>query len=535
MATTPQETADQGSGVTRILEPVRRGGGAAWALVGAALLLLGVGCVVLSTSFDEPREATALGRNLPVNEGARNPLDLSTHNSPAIATNPRNEENLAIANRIDSPRYSCALQVTFDGGGNWSQTPIPAPRGEEPKCYAPDVAFGPDGTLYLTFATLRGRANAPNAVWTSTSRDGGRTLSTPVKALGKLAFQTRIVADPQRPGRLYLSYLQASDVALYKFTEPGNPIRVIRSEDGGRSWSRPVQVNAARRERVLAPSPAVGRTGELYVLFLDVGRDALDYHGTHRGRGGPPYTGAWQLVLARSGDRGSTWSESLVEGRVVPTERFIAFTPPFPSLAVDRDSGRAYVAFQDGRLGDADVELWTLGSGDRDWTGPKRVNDTPLRDKTSQYLPRLVVAPDGRLDVIYYDRRADPRRNVMNQVSYQSSFDEGQSFTKSVRLSDQAFDSRIGFGVERRLPDLGSRLGLVSTDRRSLAVWADTRAGTRRAVKQDLGQRFVAYNDPPRLSGTVEALLRWGGVLIALVGLALLVGWAAARTRLATS
>ena len=48
-----------------------------------------------------------------------------------------------------------------------------------------------------------------------------------------------------------------------------------------------------------------------------------------------------------------------MEPDLVPTERFIAFTPPFPSLAVDRDDGgRVYASFQDGRLGDADVWLW---------------------------------------------------------------------------------------------------------------------------------------------------------------------------------
>ena len=60
--------------------------------------------------------------------------------------------------------------------------------------------------------------------------------------------------------------------------------------------------------------------------------------------------------------------------------------------------------------------------------GPTRVNDTKRRDGTAQYLPKLAVAPDGRLDVLYYDRRADPE-NLRNQVSLQSSFDHGESFT----------------------------------------------------------------------------------------------------------
>lgn len=162
-------------------------------------------------------------------------------------------------------------------------------------------------------------------------------------------------------------------------------------------------------------------------------------------------------------------------------------------------------------------------SGASEWSGPVRVNDTPKGDGTAQYLPKLSVAPDGRLDVLYYDRRADGT-NVLNEVSLQSSFDEGKSFIPRVKVSDRAFSSRIGFGLERGLPDLGSRLGLLSTDSRAYAVWTDTRAGSVRTAKQDIARGVVGFNDPPRLSGAVETLLRIGGVALILLGAAALVG-----------
>ena len=494
-----------------------------WVLVGLALVLSGVGCILVSGAYDEPQEAAAVGRNLPVNDGASNALDLSAHNSPGLVRNPVDEANLAIANRIDSPRYSCALHVSFDGGGRWTQTPIPAPAGEEPKCYAPDAAFARDGTLYLSYVTLKGRANSPNAVWLARSTDGGKTLSDPVETpLPPRSFQVRLTADPETAGRLYLTWLEASDLGLYRFAETGNPIRAIRSDDGGRNWTSPVTVSSSDRERVVAPSPAVGPGGELYVLYLDLGDDVLDYEGGHRGRGGEPYAGPWQLVLARSTDRGGTWEESVVADELTPTERFIVFTPPFPAIAVDQDSGRVYAAFQDGRAGDADVWLWSLERGGDDWSGPTRVNDTRANDGTAQYLPELAVAPGGRLDVVYYDRRSDST-NVLNEVSFQYSSDEGETFARRIRLSDRAFSSRVGFGLERGLPDLGSRLGLVSADDRAYAVWTDTRAGSRRTAKQDLARGLVAFNDPPRLSEGVETLLRFGGIVLILLGVVIAV------------
>jgi hypothetical protein len=493
-----------------------------WGAVGAALVLLGVGAFVLSNSFDTPQSAKVLPPVVPVNSGATDAADISAHNSPTIARNPLNGRQLVVVNRIDTPGYSCAVNVSSDGGASWTQTAVPAPKGQT-TCYAPDAAFGADGTLYMSFVTLRPPSNVPTGAWLVRSKDGGRTLSAPVRVLGPLVFQVRLATDPREPRRVYLSWLRAPQVGVWRFARTGNPILTMRSDDRGATWQRPVPASSSDRIRAVAPSPAVGPDGELYVLYLDLGDDRLDYDGGHEGRGGPPYSGRWKLVLATSQDRGATWSESVVDGGIVPTERIIAFIPPFPSLAVESDSGRVYAAFHDGRLGDADVWVWSLEKGAKAWEGPTRVNDTRERDGTSQYLPKLAVSPGARLDVVYYDRRADPR-NVMNGVSLQFSSDHGESFSKSIRLSDKTFSSRIGFGRQRNLPDLGSRLGLVSTDSRAIAVWTDTRAGTPASNKQDLAQAVVAFSDPARLSKPVEYLLRFGGLGLALVGMVVLAG-----------
>jgi hypothetical protein len=505
-------------------------------VVALALVVAGVGALIVSSSYDTPRKARVLGPNLAINDGAANALDLNANNSPTLVRNPVEQDNLVAANRIDSPSYGCSLNVSFDGGGRWTQTPIPAPAGEEPKCYAPDAAFAGDGTLYVSYVTLKGRANAPHAVWLARSTDGGKTLSQPTRTpLGEKAFQVRLTADPQSPKRIYLTYLKADELGLYTFANTGNPILAVRSDDGGDSWNKPARISSPTRARVVAPSPVAGKApGELDVLYLDLGDDVLDYGGGHRGRGGPPYDGKWQLVLARSTNRGETWKESVVDDAIVPAERFVVFTPPFPSVAVDHDSGRIYAAFQDGRDGDADVRLWSLADGGSDWSGPVRVNDTRKGDATAQYLPKLSVAPNGRLDVLYYDRRAD-RADVRNEVSLQASFDDGKTFLPRVRLSDRAFSSKVGFGVERGLADLGSRLGLLSTSTRAYAVWTDTRNGSVRTAKQDIARGVVAFNDPPRLSGAAKTALRLGGVLLILLGIGAVAATLAKRRRAARS
>jgi len=486
----------------------------------AGLLAAGVALALASQLVDAGAGQTVDGGDRPVNVGAGDLGDITAHNSPTVARNPRDARNLVVTSRIDSPDFSCALHVSVDGGRRWTRTQLPVPRGVGRTCFAPDATFGPDGTLHVSYVTLEGVGNRPRALWVASSRDGGRTLRAPRRVAGRLAFQVRIAADPADGKRLYVTWLQAQDVGLLKFTGPGNPLLASRSEDGGVTWQRPVRVSSPARGRALAPVPAVGAKGELYVLYLDAGDDRLDYEGGHRGDGGPPYAGRFALVLARSLDRAASWQESVVDDRVVPTRRFIPFLPPFPSLAVDRSSGRVYAAFEDARRGSPDAYVWSLAPGSARWSAPVRVNDNPAGDGTWQYLPALAVAPGGRVDVAYFDRRLSGRANLRNEVSLQSSSDHGASFGRRLKLSGQSFDARIGAGSEQGLPDLGSRLGLTSDDAGALAVWTDTRAGTDASHKQDL--RSARIED----AGTANNAPRW--VLLGLGICAIVAGWSVA-------
>ena len=492
------------------------------ALAAVLCALAGIAAVVLSTMFGGGIELERAGTDAPVDAGARDPGDIKSNNSPTLAQNPRRPRNLVVVNRVDSPRYTCGLHVTDDGGARWRTSRLPIPSGEQDKCFGPDVTFAADGTLYVSYVTLAGTTNEPHALWLVRSSDGGRTLSQPRRISGPLAFQVRLASDPARPGRIYVTWLQPDMVGLYLFSGPNNRIVATRSDDGGRSFSKPVRVSAQRRQRVLAPSAAVGPDGALYVLYLDVGDDRLDYDGGHGARGGKRYSGRFSLVVGRSTDAGATWLESLVDDRVVPTRRFIAFLPPTPSLAVDQRSGRLFVAFEDGRHSPSDVYVWSLAKGAGDWQGPTRVNDTGAGDRSWQYLPKIAVAPDGRLDVAYYDRRADPAGR-RNDVSLQSSDDRGRTFTPHVKLTSRGFDSQIGAGSENGLPDIGSRLGLVSDSSRVLAAWTDTRAGTVDSNKQDIAFARADVTRSAELSGAARALLRFGGIALLLAAAAALV------------
>lgn len=484
-------------------------------LVAGALVLVGVGALSLARVAAAPPQPEPQAGNAPINAEAGDSGEFVSHNSPVVAQDPTDAANVVVANRKDNPDFGCALHVSSDGARSFTESAIPVPEPTQSKCYAPDAAFGPEGELYVLFVTLRGRGNRPHAVWLSTSSDGGETLSEPTRVWGELAFQADLAVHPDQPGAVFLTWLDAEDTATLAFPETGYPIRFMRSGDGGQTWSDPATVSDDARERVVAPRAVVGGDGALHVAYLDLGDDRLDWSGAHEGRGGPPYSGEWELVAARSADGGATWQETSV-GTLRPPKRIVVFLPELPTLAVDRDRGRLYAAYHARVAGDADVWLWRSDDGGVSWDEATRVNDTPSDDGTAQYLPQVDVAPTGRLDVVYYDRRADDD-NVANEVSLASSNDGGATFSERVVLSDQPFDSRIGFG-HVSMADLGSRLGLLSTEDRALAVWPDTRAGTPVSEKQDLVRQSVAFVGLTPPSPAVSVGLRYGGALVAVAG-----------------
>ena len=400
-------------------------------------------------------------------------------NSPSLAADPRDRRFLALANRLDAPDFGCALQVSGDGGRGWvpAKPIVKLPAGAE-KCYAPEVAFDSGGVLYYLFVGLKGRGNEPMGVFLTTSADRARTFTHPRRVLGPFNFMVRMAIDPDAGprGRIHLVWLAAnSDPGLGSLPTPPNPILSAHSDDGGKTFSKPVQVSDPRRQRVVAPALALGPGHTVHVAYYDLGGDAVDYQGLE----GPTWDGRWSLVVSSSPDGGRSFGRGvIVDAAVVPPERvMLIFTMPPASLAAG-PRGELFAAWHDARNGDWDVFVARSGGGSRSWGAPHRVNDDKVDNGRHQYLPRLAVAPDGRLDVVFYDRRGGAD-NVLNHVFYSSSSDGGRHFSPNRRLTTKASDSRSGQRyvgpAAKDLVDFGSRLALLSWDDRVVAAWTDTR------------------------------------------------------------
>lgn len=408
---------------------------------------------------------------------------VTVNNSPSIARNPLNPANVVVANRVDRPGFSAAVSASTDGGRTWTTVPPPLPDGLD-RPYAPSVAFGPDGTLHLLYVNLTGRGNVPEQLWVARSDTGGRTFEDPVRITGAHPFQARLVVDPAT-GTIHVTWLQAEELALLAF--PGRPVVVAsRSTDGGATWSEPVQVSDQDRERVGAAVPVLTEDGDLVVVHKDFRGDRRDFENLE----GPAWDQPFALVAVRSEDDGRTFGPTVeIDDHLLPLRRFLPFLPEFPDVVATGGAG-LQVVWADGRNGDLDVFTSTSPDAGRTWSAPVRVNDNPLGDGTSQYLPAIDVALSGRVDIAYLDRRDDP-----TDVRTHASLALGGG--RTVVLSPRAFDARIGPAAAPHLePDFGSRLALDSTGEEVLAAWPDTTLGTQTTGRQDLATRRVRVAPP---------------------------------------
>ncbi len=445
------------------------------------------------------------------------PIDVA--NSPTVAYNPAREGNVVVTYRLDRPGYSAFLSYSYDGGESWEQTILPLPRDAavcaaspqgSPCPFAPDVAFAPDGTLYVTYVNLQGNGNRPDNLWISSSTDGGRTLSAPTRIAGALTFQPRVTVDPDGP--IYVTWLQAEEVGLLRFAGPPPRIVTARSEDGGRTFAPPVAVSDVHRERVVAPSPVID-DGDLVVLYQDLKGNRRDFEN----QPGPPAELPFALVLTRSTDQGRTFAQGVeFESDIIATRRFLPFLPEMPQLAAAPD-GKLYATWADGRNGDDDVFLRSSSDGGRTWTDARKVNDNGA-DGTAQFLPNVEVGPGDRVSVLFLDGRNDPGAKARLDAYLATSTDGGKTFD-NLRLTPKSFDESIGptFGPEYGT-DFGTKLGLAAGDGQLFAAWVDTSAGTPATGRQDVN--FAAVDVP---EGGSRALVLGALVVALLLGAALAV------------
>jgi len=376
---------------------------------------------------------------------------------PGVAVNPTNPQQVVAV--FQDNAHAAYSQ---DGGRTWQQA-----EGVDPKNYrvSGDVstAFDNHGhafICYIAFDKL-GTFNywahgaTRNGIFVRRSLDGGKTWEAehipvseqPTKDGIPFEDKPYIVADNSKSkfaGNLYVGWTR------WRLTD--SQMVISRSSDDGKSWSEPVEIDAhpglPRDDNGAAEGfdGAVGPDGTLYAIW------SQDY----------------DIMFTESRDGGKTFSHARPIIHTAPIMFAIDTLDRangFPQIAVDPKSKRLYVTWSDYRNGDLDVFVSTCDDSGKHWSAAARVNNDPLHDGAEQFFQWLAVDPvDDSVNVIFYDRRNDPR-NRKQIVVLARSTDQGHTF-QNYAWTDEAFEAGgVFFGDYSGLAAYGGRVYGVWTEK----------------------------------------------------------------------
>jgi hypothetical protein len=372
---------------------------------------------------------------------------------PDVAVDPARPD-MAVAAAHDSRfpdggAVAISAAWTADGGATWHHRAVPgvtkATGGAYDRASDPVVAFGPDGTAYLSVLAvdLPACPVAVSAVLVLTSADGGRTWGEPHVAHRSttcayaddknwLVVDTS-AASPHR-GRVYQFWTPFLADAAGKFL--GSPQAVRWSDDHAQTWSQTSYVTATDHATQNS-QPAVLADGSIVDTYYDFGVGApapMAAPGTgapspaRRDSGAAPQVvdNRGDVFAARSADGGRTWQQvaEVVAngGGFAPGVRCCLF-----AADVDRVTGILYVAFEGAGLEDTDpVFLAASPDGGLHWTNPVPVS---RGDHAGVQRVNVDVVAQGGSVYVTYGRRTHPEQDggtVQQQLSV--SQDRGTSF-----------------------------------------------------------------------------------------------------------
>ena len=462
---------------------------------------------------------------------------------PSIAVDPKDPDHILVG-LIDYNFPNMVTYSSIDGGETW-EGPHQAkyPRSDLAAAGDPIVAFDSNGDAYYAFISLDIAeftigpilgSTVVSSISVATSSDGGftwadavqthqSTLATrPLPTLddgrtrGEIEFGfldkpwMTIGPHPDDPDKdiiyvVYTNFLQTAEIFWIDelpFLGAGQletVIELVQSEDGGTTWTDPIEVSpraqytilfdapttqqetgqsTSSRKVVQGPDVAVAPDGTVYVAWLDTTTD-------------DSFEGLAEIYVARSEDAGATFSGDQTAAARFPEPGFRArnsvfrsWASTFPKLAVtpNGDVHALWVGLPtDDPEDDGDVFYIRSTDEGRTWSRRIKVNDDEA--SSFQFFPDISSDPNGNLHAMWGDFRDDPFQ-VSYHIYYATSEDGGDTWNVNSRVTDFPSNPNLAFPGGRFI---GDYFGITATEDDVYMVWADGRLGEFGPANQKIG------------------------------------------------
>lgn len=380
------------------------------------------------------------------------------------------------------------MGYSHDAGLTWTDNVFP--QMFYPWQSDPTLVVDAEGTFTANVITFPPDQSSSHLIQVS-SYDGGVTWQDTVWAAHNLqppGFEDKQMLAVDVSGSEYQGTYYCSWTRFYDYPSTDSiKIQVVHKRPG-QPYSAPALLSTDWS--VQWSNVCVGPDGEVFVSWT-----AYEYA-----------TDSVFIKISRSLNGGVTWSP---QQRVVSPRFFSAEITPqllvfaYGAMACDLSSGphrgRLYMVFTDMTPNQAETDVWLVYSDDQGvtWSPRQTICDEPQTFPIDQFHPWLSVDEEGRVWVIFYDRRNDPN-NLLMDTYFTVSTDGGDTWRPNERISTVSCDPGAGLLTAGLI---GEYIGWQARGGSALAVWTDTRLGDQDVFSALVDSVFIAESaDHPRVA-----------------------------------
>jgi hypothetical protein len=392
-----------------------------------------------------------------------------------IRINPWDPAKILAASNNISGGGSQAQFYSTDGGATWGQTVLPL-QGADTSHSDPAVDWTSDGTAWTATIGVSGSSLQMRAY---KSTNNGATWTFDATFSG-----SQTDADKEL---IWIDHSNTSSFKnnLYAIWHNGNPAYMNRRTGPAGSWGTPVQVSGAESTgTAIGGDVKTNANGDVFGFWPTTGNSKVFVVKSTNGGvsygtpvqvattidsydiGVPSFNSRRALIYV-SGGAYRTGSKNMVYATWTDLSGETGCTAP-----ANEPGSNAASACK--------TRIWFARStdGGATWQPKVRINhQASLNDQLNQWM--AVDEATGALGIMYYDTVGDSTRKKTN-VWYQSSFDDGATWSAAVKVTSAQTDETIsGADSGNQYGDYNSLSGYAGV---FFPSWTDRRSGEREEI-----------------------------------------------------